>query len=172
MSTKPVEAHEESSAEQQAKTKVATHFDVVIAGGGLSGALMAQSLASLRNAQGKSLSIAIVEATAVKQNIAQTFDDRVLALAHGTAAYLERLHVWSELAPDATAITDIHISDRGHYGKARISAKEHNVNALGYVIEMVLIGKSLVNALKTHTNISWFCPDKIAEITWQKNKCI
>ena len=43
-------------------TDVLTGFDVVIAGGGLSGALMALSLAPLKQANGQPLSIAIVEA--------------------------------------------------------------------------------------------------------------
>jgi len=144
-------------------------FDVVIAGGGLSGALMAQSIASLTQANGQKLSIAVIEATAVNENISLTFDDRVLALAHGTAAYLDELSVWSSLTPDATPITDIHISDRGYYGKARINAQEHHVDALGYVIEMSLIGKSLIQTLKQHSNVTWFCPDKIANITWQQS---
>ena len=40
-------------------------FDVVIAGGGLSGALTALSLADLSHNSGKHLSIAIVEANAI-----------------------------------------------------------------------------------------------------------
>lgn len=144
-------------------------FDVVISGGGLSGALMAQSLALLVNPEGEKLNIAIIEATAVKEDISLTFDDRVLALAHASANYLSTLNVWSSLAPDATPISDIHISDRGYYGKARINAKAHNVDALGYVIEMALIGQSLVHAVNQHDNVTWFCPDKISDIFWQKS---
>ncbi len=143
-------------------------FDVVISGGGLSGALMAQSLATLVNAQGEKLNIAIIEATAIKENISLTFDDRVLALAHASADYLSSLGVWQTLAPSATPIIDIHISDRGYYGKARISAQDHQVNALGYVIEMALIGQSLVSAVNQHDNVTWFCPDKITDINWHK----
>lgn len=145
-------------------------FDVVIAGGGLSGALMAQSLATLSNTKGEKLSIAIIEATAVKQDHSLTFDDRVLALAHGSAQYLQSLDVWAELSPEATPIADIHISDRGYYGKARINAKEHNVDALGYVIEMALLGKSLINAVNQHANITWFCPTQITDINWLKTQ--
>lgn len=145
-------------------------FDVVIAGGGLSGALMAQSLATLTNTKGEKLSIAIIEATAVKQDHSLTFDDRVLALAHGSTQYLQSLDVWAELVPEATPIADIHISDRGYYGKARINAKEHNVDALGYVIEMTLLGKSLINAVNQHANVTWFCPAQITDINWLKTQ--
>ena len=145
-------------------------FDIVIAGGGLSGLLMAQSLANLTTNDGKPLSIAIVEATATNTDISLTFDDRVLALAHGTASYLERLGAWQALKSDATAISHIHISDRGHYGKARIDAKEHQVDALGYVIEMSLIGQALHKLVIEHQHIQWFCPDSIEQIEWQQSQ--
>jgi len=145
-------------------------FDIVIAGGGLSGLLMAQSLANLTTNDGKPLSIAIVEATATNTDISLTFDDRVLALAHGTASYLDGLGAWQALKSDATAISHIHISDRGHYGKARIDAKEHQVDALGYVIEMSLIGQALYKLVIEHQHIQWFCPDSIEQIEWQQSQ--
>lgn len=144
-------------------------FDVVIAGGGLSGCLMALSIADLSHQDGTPISIAIIEANPILQDASKTFDDRVLALSHGTAAYLEQVSAWQTLKDDAEAIKSIHISDRGHYGKARIDAEKHNVSALGYVVEMALIGKSLLKALKDKTNITWFAPNTIAEIHWHQS---
>ena len=147
-----------------------SHFDVVIAGGGLSGALMALSLAPLKQANGQPLSIAIVEANPVVKEASLSFDDRVLALAHGTSAYLQRLGAWQYLQQDAEAINTIHISDRGHYGKARVYAKDHQVPALGYVVEMALIGKALLKSLAGYSNIHWYRPDSIENIHWQTDK--
>ena len=147
-------------------------FDIIISGGGLSGSLMALSLADLKKADGSLLSIAIVEAVKSPEGAEQAkakplFDDRVLALSHGSAAYLEEVGVWQYLANDACAISKIDISDRGHYGKARLEAKEQGVSALGYVIEMALIGKAQLTALSNKPNVQWFCPDKITDINWQ-----
>ncbi len=154
-------------------------FDIIISGGGLSGCLMALGLASLVKADGRLLSIAIVEANYVdnkavdaKAKTSQTtalFDDRVLALSHGSAAYLHSLGVWQHLAANACAIEKIDISDRGHYGKARLEAQNHGVSALGYVIEMASIGKGLLRELVDKTNVHWFCPDSISDINWQPN---
>jgi 2-octaprenyl-6-methoxyphenol hydroxylase len=144
------------------------HFDVIISGGGLSGALMALSLAPLKHNDGQPLTIAIIEANPVLTDPTLTFDDRVLALSHGSAAYLMTIGAWQTLADKAEAIEKIHVSDRGHYGKARIEAKKHHVPALGYVVEMSLLGQSLLKALKTKKNITWFAPDTIADITWQQ----
>jgi len=154
-------------------------FDIIISGGGLSGCLMALSAAVLTKTDGSLLSIAIVEATDVNTQNVDTknqcsempalFDDRVLALSHGSAAYLNQLNVWQHLTKNACAIEKIDISDRGHYGKARLEAQEHNVSALGYVIEMALIGQSLLKELANKSNVHWFCPDSISNINWQLN---
>lgn len=160
--------------------KNTTLFDIIISGGGLSGSLMALSLADLKKPDGSLLSIAIIEATDVDSSNSTItsvankpntlFDDRVLALSHGSAAYLEKLGVWQHLLNNACAIKNIDISDKGHYGKARIVAQEHDVSALGYVIEMALIGTAQLTELVKKTNVHWFCPDQIADINWQPNQ--
>ncbi|WP_157443015.1 2-octaprenyl-6-methoxyphenyl hydroxylase [Colwellia piezophila] len=149
------------------------HFDVIISGGGLSGSLMALSLSKLTKADGCLLSIAIIETLLVNQaspaDENALFDGRVLALSHGSANYLAKLGVWQHLKNDACAITDIDISDRGHFAKARLTAKEFRVNALGYVIDMARIGKAQLKALAQNTkdNVHWFSPDSIVDIHWQ-----
>ena len=80
--------------------------------------------------------------------------------------------MWHEIAEQAAPIKNIHISDRGYYGKARLTAEAHQVSALGYVVEMSLLGKAFLFELseKTQTeskNITWFCHDHITDIDWQ-----
>jgi 2-octaprenyl-6-methoxyphenol hydroxylase len=158
------------------------HFDIIISGGGLSGSLMALSLSRLTKSNGSGLSIAIVEALPYQQTTPTEenalFDARVLALSHGSASYLNQVGAWQYLSDDACAITDIDISDRGYFAKARLHANEHNVSALGYVIDMARIGKGQLKALKPNKNIHWFSPDSIEHIEWQperksedKDKC-
>ncbi|MFA5082998.1 MAG: FAD-dependent monooxygenase, partial [Hydrogenophilaceae bacterium] len=62
-------------------------------------------------------------------------DPRALALSQGTRLILERLGVWDRLAPRATAIETIHVSQRGRIGRAVLEAKELAVPALGYTAE-------------------------------------
>ena len=140
----------------------------------------------------------MVEPTLIKKDsqsaLLSSFDDRVIALSHASAQYLKRLNVWQSLAEHATAIKQIHVSDRGHYGKARIEAKEHNVDALGYVVALSQIASALINSLNSlnsansistsnstnslkpqqsqgdaQASISWYCPDKIDQIVWSKS---
>jgi 2-octaprenyl-6-methoxyphenol hydroxylase len=145
-------------------------FDIVISGGGLAGCLMALSVSDLKNTSGEALSIAIIESNKIFKDTSLSFDDRVLALSHGTASYFESLGAWQTLKPYAEPIKNIHISDQGYYGKARLYAEKHQVKSLGYVVEMAMIGKTLLSVLKAKTNITWFTPDNINDITWHPEK--
>ncbi len=115
--------------------------DVIIAGGGLVGASLATALA----AQG--LRVTIVEAVPYGAAAHPGFDDRVIALAYGSMRILDGLGLWPELAAEATPIRHIHISDRGHFGGARLTAREEGVPALGYVVAARSMGNALERAL-------------------------
>ncbi|AEF99219.1 2-octaprenyl-6-methoxyphenyl hydroxylase [Methylomonas methanica] len=104
------------------------HYDLIIVGAGLAGNCLALAL------KNSGLSVAVVEAASRRQLRDSPAGDRALALAAGTVRLLEALEAWEGVADKATAIKNIHISDRGHFGKTRLSAAEQDVDALGYVI--------------------------------------
>lgn len=137
-----------------------TEFDVIIVGGGMVGASLAVALAPLP------LQIAVIEAFDPRQRgVSQpSYDDRSTAIANGSQQILETIGVWAGMAQDATAISDIHISDRGHFGIGRISAVEEKVPALGYVVPNRAIGRSLWAALESFANIRMFCPARLESL--------
>jgi len=59
-------------------------------------------------------------------------DPRALALSHGSRQLLERLRAWNARA--ATAIRQIHVSQRGGFGRTLIDAEDYDTPALGYVM--------------------------------------
>ncbi|MCH7509887.1 MAG: 2-octaprenyl-6-methoxyphenyl hydroxylase [Proteobacteria bacterium] len=138
----------------------ATEFDVIIVGGGMVGASLAVALAPLP------LQIAVIEAFDPRQRgVSQpSYDDRSTAIANGSQQILETIGVWAGMAQEATAISDIHISDRGHFGIGRISAVEEKVPALGYVVPNRAIGRSLWAALESFANIRMFCPARLESL--------
>lgn len=103
-------------------------FDIIIVGGGLAGNCLALAL------KDSGLRIAVIEANTREQLQNSPAGDRTLALSAGTIKILQALDSWKDIKDFATPITDIHISDRGHFGKVRLSAKKERVDALGYVI--------------------------------------
>ena len=58
---------------------------------------------------------------------------RPIALSHASRLILERVGAWRALAP--TPIETIHVSQQGGFGRARLSAADAGVPALGYVLE-------------------------------------
>lgn len=103
-------------------------YDLIIVGAGLAGNCLALAL------KDSGMNIAIVEAASRQQLRESPLGDRALALAAGTVQLLQALGAWDGVIDKATAIKHIHISDRGHFGKTRLSATEQGVEALGYVI--------------------------------------
>ncbi len=104
------------------------NYDLIIVGGGLAGNCLALAL------KDTGLRCAIIEANTPEQLANSPAGDRALALAAGTVKQLEQLGVWQGIIHAATAIKNIHISDKGHFGKTRLSAEKEQVAALGYVI--------------------------------------
>ncbi|MEQ1738484.1 MAG: 2-octaprenyl-6-methoxyphenyl hydroxylase [Methyloglobulus sp.] len=137
-------------------------YDVIIVGGGLAGNCLALAL------NGSGLQVAIIEANTREQLQNSAMGDRALALAAGTIATLETLGIWQGIQMKATAITDVHVSDRGHFGKVRLSARKQNVAALGYVITARDI-ETHVSELVDKTKITQVCPARLVGLMSDDN---
>ena len=124
-------------------------YDVLIAGGGLVGTTLALALGN-----DQSLRIGVAEAHAIDADSKNFhYDDRSVALAYGTRLILEQLGIWSLIANDCEAISDIHISQRGRFGATRLNAREEGVPALGYVVENRVLGNALLGELAHRGNV-------------------
>ena len=149
-------------------------FDLVIAGGGMTGAMLALQITRLLPA----LRIAIIEQQDVEQQSTEpaaqhttSFDSRSIALSAGSVALLARWGLWPELKPHACAIEHIQVSDRGHFGKSRLTATEFGRSALGYVIEIEWMGRLLYQQLQQvpTSQLQWFRPDQISAIRTERD---
>ena len=136
-----------------------THdFDVLIAGGGMVGA----SLAALLAAAQPALRIGIVERFPAGESPWQpSFDTRATALSSGSVAIFERIGLWSRIREHACAITTVHVSQRGHWGSTTLQAREHDMDALGYVVENAWLGRCLLAHLRGVANISVLSPAQV-----------
>jgi 2-octaprenyl-6-methoxyphenol hydroxylase len=134
---------------------MAYDYDILIVGGGLAGNCLALALKET------GMNIAVVEASSREQLQNHPAGDRALALAAGTVQRLEELGVWQDIQHQATAIKTIHVSDRGHFGKTRLSAPKENVEALGYVITARNIETHVANLVAAST-IECISPARVA----------
>ncbi|GAA0780291.1 MULTISPECIES: 2-octaprenyl-6-methoxyphenyl hydroxylase [Pseudomonadati] len=138
-------------------------FDIVIIGGAMAGATLALGLAKLNQGRAQPLSIALIEAQQADDSH-PGFDARSIAIAHGSIFELTRLGIWPALSHLGTAIEDIHISDRGHFGMTELNAKPLGLSALGQVVELAQVGQVLFEQLK-QADITLFCPAKLSQLT-------
>jgi 2-octaprenyl-6-methoxyphenol hydroxylase len=117
-------------------------FDVVIVGGGPIGAALAIAL------RDSGLSVLVLEA---RPDAGSSNDARTLAMSYGSRLILERLGIWSQIAP-ATPIESIHVSQRGGFGRTLLSAAEADLPALGYVVRYARLQQALGQAIESeHT---------------------
>ena len=136
-----------------------SRVSLAIIGGGLVGASLALALQSGAKARG--WKIVLIEPFAPGNTYQPSYDARSSALSYGARLIYERMGVWSAIAERAEPIKDIHVSDRGRFSTARLSAREEGVPALGYVVENAWLGQCLWKGLDPEV-ISWRCP---AEVT-------
>ncbi len=135
-----------------------TDYDILIIGGGLVGASLARAL------RDSGLRLGVIEAVPLAASSQPGYDDRTLALAYGSKRIFETMHVWEGIVPEATPIERIHISDRGHFGAARLTAAEAGLPALGYVVPSRALGAALFKALEGSRQIDWLCPAEMRDI--------
>jgi len=138
----------------------ATH-DVVVIGGGLVGASLAIAL------EDTGLDVAMVEA-APAAAMPAVFDERNLSFAEATVNALTALGVMQRLRAPTGAITRIHASRRGDFGRVVLEAADSGRAAFGQVVVARDFGEALesrlagVAGLARHraTRFTGFGPDQ------------
>jgi 2-octaprenyl-6-methoxyphenol hydroxylase len=129
----------------------ATDYDIAICGAGPVGLALALLLLKRGATSNR---IALIDAKTVEQ---ASKDPRTLALSYGSKQILEEIGAWP-IAADA--IHDIHVSRRGHFGRAMIDRSEYGVQALGYVARYGVLVSALASAV-ARSNIANLRPAQV-----------
>ena len=135
--------------------------DIAIVGGGLVGACLAFSLRRLP------FRVTVLEAFEIGHAQQPSFDDRSVAVAHGSVLLLQQMGIWEHLKQYGCGIQQIQVSEKGRFGVTRMNAEEEHVDALGYVLENRLIGRVLAERLHDVTQsgqIQWLAPAKVNDV--------
>ena len=133
--------------------------ELAIVGGGLVGASLALALQD--EARRRGWRISLIEPFTPGAGYQPSYDARSTALSYGTRQIYQQLGLWARIGQRAEPILQIHVSDRGRFAAARLSAEEEGVPALGYVVENAWLGECLWQALDSEV-VSWHSP---AEVT-------
>jgi len=150
--------------------KQSNHYDVVIVGGGMVGASLAIALLPLTEAP-HNLKVCVIDAFAHNIEGQPSYDDRSIALSHGSSLIFQGMGLWDELVAKTSPIKQIHISDRGHFGATRITAEKENVPSLGYLVESRVLGQQLYKIL-SDSNIELIVPANVSNIQQDNEESI
>ncbi len=142
---------------------------VVIVGGGMVGVTLALLMAKAA----PTLPVTLLEAARLPPALAPgampsytpSFDARNTALSRRSIEAFKDLGVWPQLAPHATPIHQIHVSDKGHFGMARLTAAEEHVDSFGYVVENAWLGAVLLAALRQCPSVTLIDGVQVTEVT-------
>lgn len=92
--------------------------DILIIGGGLTGASLSLAL------QGLGFSVTLVESRPYSDKVNPDFDARSLALSPASQRILAMLGVWEILKEYTTPIHMIHVSDQHRFGASRLHGEK------------------------------------------------
>ena len=134
-------------------------FDVIVAGAGMVGACSALALA------GKGFRVAVIEATAPRDNINspdEPYDLRVSAISPHSRGILQRLGVWQQLADERVCYYEqMHIWHQHGQASVAFDAVDLARSNLGAIVENRLLQQTLYRLCERESRIEWFMPDQI-----------
>lgn len=138
---------------------------VIIVGGGMVGLSLALMLAKQK------IQVQLLEA--IKYPIFESegeipyhssFDARNTALSRRSVQIYQQLGLWDLLQAHATPILQVHITEQGSFGKARLVAEEEKVESFGQVIENAWLGRVLLTEVRKEALIELIDGVKVTEL--------
>ncbi|WP_336943057.1 2-octaprenyl-6-methoxyphenyl hydroxylase [Acinetobacter modestus] len=122
---------------------------VIIVGGGMVGLSLALMLAK------SNIAVKLLEAVKYPnyddENVVpyhSSFDARNTALSRRSVQIYQKLGLWDALQQHATPILQVHITEQGSFGKARLVAEQEKVESFGQVIENAWLGRVLLTQVR------------------------
>ena len=122
---------------------------VTIVGGGMVGLSLALMLAK------SNIAVKLLEAVKYPnyddENASpyhSSFDARNTALSRRSVQIYQKLGLWQALQQHATPILQVHITEQGSFGKARLVAEQEKVESFGQVIENAWLGRVLLTQVR------------------------
>ncbi|NKB49919.1 MAG: 2-octaprenyl-6-methoxyphenyl hydroxylase [Alphaproteobacteria bacterium] len=144
-----------SSGSQQTVIDV----EALIVGGGLVGLTLASALA------GAGLPVAVVDRADPATTVAPEFDGRATAVANGSVRLLRGIGLWDAVAPHASAINDIRVSDGDSLLFLHYDHREIGDEPLGQIIENRHLRVAMLDHVRGLEALEFLAPMEITEIT-------
>ena len=140
--------------------------EIIIVGGGMVGLSLSLMLAK------QNIAVKLLEAIKYPNyedaNLApyhSSFDARNSALSRRSVQIYQELGLWESLQQHATPILQVHITEQGSFGKARLKAEQEKVESFGQVIENAWLGRVLLTEVQKEPLIELIDDVQVTSLT-------
>ena len=147
--------------------------EVIIVGGGMVGLSLALMLAKAN------IAVKLLEAIKYPNyddaNLApyhSSFDARNSALSRRSVQIYQELGLWHALQAHATPILEVHITEQGSFGKARLKAEQEKVESFGQVIENAWLGRVLLTEVRKQPLIELIDGVQVTSLTQDSDQAL
>ena len=140
---------------------MADDAELVIAGGGLNGMLLAIACA------GAGLPTIVVDRQDPAAMSADRFDGRSSAIAYGSRLVFDGIGLWPEIADEAEPIREIRVADDNsplflHYDHRELGSGTDGNAPLGYIVENRVLRRALLTRAATLPSLKLLAPQTVA----------
>jgi len=151
-------------------------FDILIAGGGLTGGLAALALAN------SGFRIGLAEGLATDRMVDPSFDGRTTAIAYANMRLIRRLGLWPAITDHAEPIQDILVTDGHrrtrfrdgavspfhlHFDSRMLGAADEDGSPLGWIVENAPFRAALFQRLLDDDRVTIFAPATISDTRFE-----
>ncbi|ENU20029.1 2-polyprenyl-6-methoxyphenol 4-hydroxylase [Acinetobacter bohemicus ANC 3994] len=147
--------------------------EVIIVGGGMVGLSLALMLAKAN------IAVKLLEAIKYPNyddaNLApyhSSFDARNSALSRRSVQIYQELGLWNALQEHAIPILEVHITEQGSFGKARLKAEQEKVESFGQVIENAWLGRVLLTEVRKQPLIELIDGVQVTSLTQDTDQAL
>ena len=137
--------------------------ELVIAGGGLNGMLLAVACA------GAGLSTIVIDRQDPAAMTGDCFDGRTSAIAYGSRLVFDGIGLWPAIEGEAESIREIRVADDGsplflHYDHRELAPGTTTNIPLGYIVENRVLRRALFDQAATFPSLRLFAPRAVASM--------
>lgn len=137
-------------------------YDIAIIGAGPGGLCLARALS------GHGLSVLLLERQPEVALAEPAFDGREIALTHSSQALLERLGIWSRIAPEEIAVLrDAHVFNGPSPFALHINAQQAGADQLGHLVANQAIRRAAYQSLQNDAGTELRCSAEVKVIRQQ-----
>jgi 2-octaprenyl-6-methoxyphenol hydroxylase len=142
---------------------MADDAELVIAGGGLNGMLLAVACA------GAGLSTIVIDRQDPAAMMGDRFDGRTSAIAYGSRLVFDGIGLWPAIEGEAEPIREIRVADDGsplflHYDHREVAPGASGNTPLGYIVENRVLRRALFDRAATLPSLRLFAPRAVASM--------